>query len=181
MSAFDLEALTPAAAPDFSDPLGLLRACHQRILASCELLEKLAHYLQQNEVDAEATQAAKKIHRYFSTAAVHHHQDEEEDIFPLLIRTSLKMAGIIHALKNEHKKTDALWAQLAPLLQQPRNIEDPGAFAQLVTEFCSAYRTHLHNEEHDFLDIARHMLSSTQLQKIGKSMQERREPKFNEY
>lgn len=181
MSGFDLEQLTPTAAPDFSDPLGLIHACHQRMLASCELLEKIGAYLQQHEVDAELVQAAKKAHLYFSTAAVHHHQDEEQDIFPLLIRTSLKMATIIHALKNEHKKTDELWAQLAPLLQQPRNIDNPAAFAQLVDEFCSACRTHLRNEEHDFLEKAQHMLSTDQLKKIGESMRERREPKFQEY
>jgi hemerythrin-like domain-containing protein len=178
MTNFNLEQLTPQTAPDFSDPLGLINACHQRILASCELLEKLADHLRHNEVDAEVVQASKKIHHYFSTAALHHHEDEEQDIFPLLIRTSLKMAGIINQLKNDHRQSDEQWAQLAPLLAQPRNIDDLDSFQQQVSEFCNAQRDHIKREEHDFFDIAQHMLSSEQLQKVSKSMKDRREPKF---
>ena len=34
-------SLLRPAAPDFSDPLGLLAACHERMLANCALLQRM--------------------------------------------------------------------------------------------------------------------------------------------
>ena len=48
----------PESAPDFTDPLGLLRACHQRMLDHCERLLRLADHLQDHGADSDAQQAA---------------------------------------------------------------------------------------------------------------------------
>ncbi len=161
-------------APDFCNPLGLLKACHQRILGFCDLLEKMLAHIDEHGIDAEVKQSAQKLHRYFSTAAVLHHLDEEQDLFPLLIASSLKQATIIHRLKQEHSAINEVWKKLSPLLARPTTIDETPEFRQWVAEFCSAYRQHIKTEEEDFLSIAQHMLSSEQLQQIGKNMKERR-------
>ncbi|HEX5338277.1 MAG TPA: hemerythrin domain-containing protein, partial [Gallionella sp.] len=68
---------TPAA-PSFDHPLGMLHACHGKILRQCDTLTKLAAHLSRNGCDEQARQAAQGILRYFDTAGQFHHQDEEE-------------------------------------------------------------------------------------------------------
>jgi hemerythrin-like domain-containing protein len=167
--------LDQQAAPDFNDPLGLLKACHQRMLGFCDLLENIIEHIKEHGVDADVKKSAQKVHRYFSSAAVFHHMDEEQDLFPLLIGSSLKLATIIHGLKQEHIAINETWGKLVPVLARPASIEKTPEFNQWVAEFCTAYRQHIKTEEEDFLSIAQHMLSSEQLQQLGKSMKERRE------
>ncbi len=164
----------PEAAPDFSKPLALLRACHERILHNCNTLERLLEHLQQHDLDSDARQAAGKIHRYFSTAGQFHHQDEEQDLFPLLARQSLKLADRVHRLRQEHNQMDALWQQLAPLLAKPANITDLAAFASLVEKFTTSYRNHIAFENEEVLEMAEHILSRDAQKKLGAKMAERR-------
>jgi len=164
----------PESAPDFSDPLGLLRACHQRMLDNCERLLKLADHLQSNGADSEALQAAAAIYRYFTTSARHHHADEEQDLFPRLARESLKLADLVHRLKKEHEELDALWQELEPLLLRPANISDPVGFRELSSRFVEAYQRHIRVENNELLEMARHIFSTAELKKLGASMAERR-------
>lgn len=166
-------------APDFSDPLGLLKACHQRILGFCDMLEKIVDHIAVQDVDDEVKQAAKKIYRYFSTAAILHHQDEEQSLFPMLVGESLKIATIIHELKQDHTTLDDAWQRIEPVLAKPDSIRDIDNFNQHVAIFCSTYRAHIQKEEDDFLSMAQHILSTEQLEQLGKQMQERRQPKIS--
>lgn len=168
------ETLFPPAAPDFSDPLGLLRACHERIFKHCDTLENLAAHIAAQGIDQEAKEAAAQIHRYFSVAAKHHHQDEEQDLFPRLARQSLKLADLVHTLKQEHEKLDALWSEIEPWLARPATIEDIDAFQSLTKRFVDAYREHARCENSDLLDMAQHIFGSDELKQIGQSMAERR-------
>lgn len=176
-----MESLLQDSAPDFNDPVGLLLACHKRILGHCELLEKLAAHVMEHGVDDEARKAAMQVHRYFSTAGMLHHMDEEKDVFPLLVRQSLKMADIIHSLKKDHQKMQDAWSALAPLLSRPQTIIDHPQFPGMADEFCRLYRDHIRIEEREFFSRAVHMLSSDQLKSIGKSMKDRRKPAPESY
>jgi hemerythrin-like domain-containing protein len=161
--------------PDFDDPLGVLRACHERMLAHCDLLQKLPAHLASHGVDDEARSAIKRIVTYFSTSAVHHHQDEEQDLFPLLNRQSLKLADIVHRLKKDHEKLDQLWKPLLAELKQPAALaENAATFAGHADAFCDAYRAHISVENKELLSMAQHILSHEQLQEIGKAMARRR-------
>ena len=172
-----MSELFPKPAPDFSDPIGLILACHQRMLGHCELLERLAEHLKHSGADADAVKAAHKAHQYFSTAAQMHHDDEEQDIFPCVVSSSTDMADLVHRLRQDHDKIDAAWNDLGPMLAEPRNIGDAEQFAGLVERFCTLYREHIQREEDEFFDRVQHMLSNDDLVKIGKAMQERRQPK----
>lgn len=164
----------PEAAPDFTDPLGLLRACHERILQHCATLERLVDHLRAHGVDSEARTAAGKIHHYFSTAGQHHHQDEEQDLFPRLAHQSLKLADRVHRLRQDHARMGTLWQQLGPLLATPSRITDVDAFAALAAEFTALYRDHIADENSELLELAQHILSSDELKKLGQQMAERR-------
>lgn len=164
----------PPAAPDFSDPLGLLRACHERVLKHCDTLENLAAHIADKGIDQDAREAAAQVHKYFSVAGKHHHQDEEQDIFPRLARQSLKLADLIHRLKQAHRTIDALWEPLAPLLARPATIQDSEAFSALVEPFTEAYRSHVRQENEELLDRAQHIFGSDELKEIGEKMAARR-------
>ncbi len=161
----------PDAAPDFNDPLGLLRACHQRILHHCETLERLPAHLRDHGLDAAARTAVGNLLRYFTTAGRHHHQDEEQDLFPLLARQSLKLADRVHRLHQDHARMETLWQALEPFLKKPDPAQVPEA---AITEFVALYRDHIGRENDDLLEMAHHILSNADLKKLGTRMAERR-------
>lgn len=165
----------PKPAPDFSDPIGLILACHQRMLGHCELLEKLAQHLQYSGADDDARQAAQKVHRYFSTAARHHHDDEEQDVFPRVLRAAPDMANVIQRLQQDHERLDAAWADIGPMLAEPSHIGDTEQFADLVANFCTLYRAHIQSEEEQLFARIKPFLNADDLQQIGAAMRQRRQ------
>ena len=167
------ESLIPEL-PDFDDPLGVLRACHERMLAQCNTLQGLVTHIAHNGVDDEARSAIGNVIHYFTTSALHHHQDEEQDLFPLLNRQSLKLAEIIHRLKQEHGSLTQLWEQLLQDLNKPAALAENVEFKSHVEQFCSAYREHIDYENRELLDMAQHILSHQQLEDIGRAMARRR-------
>ena len=164
----------PPPAPDFSDPLGLLRACHERILRHSDLLVRLAEHIATSGADDEARKTAAAIYRYFTTAGKHHHQDEEQDLFPRLARQSLKLADRVHRLKQEHPALDAIWQELEPLLADLTRVDDMALFAELAARFADAQRRHVTAENKELFDVAQHIFSDRELQDIGKAMAVRR-------
>jgi len=166
--------LFPPAAPDFSDPLGLLRACHERVLKHCDTLVNLAAHLGDKGLDQDAREAAASVHKYFSVAGKHHHQDEEQDLFPRLARQSLKLADLVHQLKQDHERLDGLWAELEPLLARPAKIEDSSTFLEQAQQYADAYRAHVRRENEELLDMAQHIFGSDELKQIGEKMAARR-------
>ena len=117
---------------------------------------------------------AARVHKYFSVAGKHHSQDEEKDLFPRLARQSLKLADLIHRLKQDHEAIDAQWEVLAPLLSRPASIEDSAAFSEQTQQFSDAYCAHIQMENDDLLDMAQHIFSREELNEIGEKMAERR-------
>ncbi len=170
----DKSELFPPAAPDFSDPLGLLRACHERILKHGAMAVNLASRLADSGLEPEVTNAAAQVHRYFSTAARHHHEDEEQDIFPRLARQSRKLADLVHYLEQEHSRLEALWLEMEPLLAEPARIENTEEFQSLTTQLAEAYRAHVQKENSELLEPATRIISNSELSQIGRSMAKRR-------
>ena len=163
----------PEQLPGFDDPLGLLRACHDRMLAHCDLLERLA--------ESPDSKVAQQVLRYFATSATQHHRDEEEDLFPLLNRQSMKIADLIFALRREHAELDRLWSLISPNLKKlPAGGVDDDTRAA-ITAFCELCRNHIRRENREFLPLAASSLSSTQLGIIGESMAKRRGVRYSAF
>jgi hemerythrin-like domain-containing protein len=164
----------PETLPGFDQPLALLRACHMKILAHCELLEHLVANLDDTGNETENRSAARQVTTYFSTSARLHHQDEEIDLFPLLTRQSLKLADLVHSLKQEHLELDTLWESIAADLKRLQDITDHAALADRVHAFCELNRRHVRRENMEFLPRAESSLSSQQLKYLGATMAARR-------
>jgi len=165
----------PTAAPDFTDPLGLLRACHGRIAGHCETLRKLVPHLATHGADAEAREAMARIHRYFSTAAPHHHEDEEHDLFPLLRGRDADLDGLIAELGREHRTLAGHWADLKPLLVQPeRAVAEPRHTAEVIARFVAAYLAHAEKENEHLLPRAAQLITAAEQQELGAAMAKRR-------
>ena len=160
--------------PGFDEPVAMLRACHDRILAHCELLEKLVTHLDENGIDDKARKAAADIVRYFSTAGQLHHRDEEEDLFPKLNRQSLKIADLVNRLKQDHLALDALWLELLPDLKKLPDAGCSETFRKCVETFCQLTREHVQLENMEFLPLVASSLSKLELRELGQSMAERR-------
>ncbi|MEO7481459.1 MAG: hemerythrin domain-containing protein [Sulfuriferula sp.] len=167
--------LIPKPAPGFDDPLGLLSACHERILSHCATLERLVPHLRQYGADEDAQQAAARILRYFQVAAPLHHQDEECDLFPAL-RFHDDFPDMLHAvlenLAAQHGELDSIWMPLEGALQAVAK----GLPADLaIQDFVALTRAHIAVEEQEIFPLATCYLGAETLAKLSHAMQERRQ------
>ncbi|MCG6966825.1 MAG: hemerythrin domain-containing protein [Chromatiaceae bacterium] len=167
-------ALFDEPAPDFSDPLGLLAACHQRMLGFCDLLERLQPWVESHGIDDDATEAARRVMHYFDTAGELHHRDEEADLFPLLASEE-SLRPLIERLQREHQTLDQHWQvlarQLRALLQGQTDLT---ALRAAIDSFCSVHREHIRMENQQLLPAAGSLLSAAQLRALGRTMSARR-------
>lgn len=160
--------------PGFDDPVSVLRACHDRMLAHCDTLERLAPHIQDKGCDDEAGQAIDNVLRYFSTSAMQHHADEEQDLFPAISHQSPELDRLLSRLRVQHQHMNALWQQVAQDLKAPADLADNPDFAPRVAEFCALYRAHIDLENTDLLSLAASRLGNSQLESIGRAMARRR-------
>lgn len=168
-------------APDFSKPLDLLGACHDKIRFHSELLVKLCKYLESNAVDADAIKSAKQVHRYFSTSARLHHLDEEEDLFPTLTsKTALAstVRELIITLQQEHAVLDNQWQIFENVLKNQALDELPDMTEQALAMKAS-YDQHIDTENRFILPEAEKLLSREEIVVLGEAMQKRRQ-QFND-
>jgi hemerythrin-like domain-containing protein len=161
----------PEELPGFDDPIGLLRACHEKMLAHLDLLESL--------ITTPDAATARQVVRYFTTSAPLHHRDEEEDLFPRLNRQSMKIAELIFSLKKEHEQLDQLWSELLPGLKQLPAGGFDSAFIEQVNAFCTMCREHIQRENRDFLPLASSSLSQQDLGVVGEAMASRRGVRYS--
>lgn len=168
----------PEALPGFDDPLALLRACHQKMLAQCDLLETLVAQSGSGGLDDAARKAAQDLTRYFSSSAPLHHRDEEEDLFPRINRQSLRIAELVHNLKRQHQQLDTLWETLAPELRRIPEDGFSGAFLETAGRFCELSREHIKLENMELLPLVASSLSRQELGYVGEAMAKRRGVKY---
>ena len=162
-------------APGFDQPLDVLLACHGRIEKQCVTLQKLLAHLPQHGSDAQAQQAARALLNYFDTAAVHHHDDEERNLFPLLERAGQgEWCVVIELLTGEHDDLAQLWRALRPPLQAIANGEAVALNDKHARRFIALNRSHIAFENERVLPMAREILSTANLQSLGRAMAARR-------
>ena len=161
------------AAPDFSDPIGLLEACHRRIQNQCELLRKMCAYQERNGVDGELIDAAQGVMRSFDIAAPQHHADEEQDLFPALTGLT-ELQPLIRQLASQHAQHDALWNTLRRDLEQIRGGTPCRQLREHSGPFIRAHLSHVAIENERILPCARAVLDAQVLVQIGDSMARRR-------
>ncbi|MHB1241377.1 MAG: hemerythrin domain-containing protein [Gammaproteobacteria bacterium] len=164
----------PRPAPSFDDPLGMLEACHERILRHCDLLGHVARAVMTGPLDDQARAAAAAVLRYFSTAGLNHHADEERDLFPLLEGRTPELDQLIMRLCAEHQAMNTRWAALEPSLREPNEIRDAAAFRADAEAFQRMYRAHVELENAQLLPRVRVLLDPAACAALGRAMAHRR-------
>ncbi len=163
------------AAASFDDPVGLLRACHERILEHCETLERLAEHLARVGVDSEARLAATRIRRCFHMAGPAHHADEENQLFPwLLARPDFPsmLRAVVRNLTDQHRQLEVAWRVLDADLLAVENGEQPEALH--LEPFISMNRAHVALENGEIFPVAEKLLEEGVARRLGAAMAKRR-------
>ena len=162
-------------APDFGDPLGMLKACHRRIERHLATLDRLQRHLPEHGCDDDARAAARAILRYFDTAAANHHADEEASLFPRLAAAKpAQAAPMIAALLRDHDSLTAGWRRLRPQLAGIAAGDRATLSAKEVKDIRTAYEAHIAREEGELLPLAAQALDAQALASIGHEMAARR-------
>jgi len=169
----------PGAAPDFDQPVELMKACHRRIEKFLGVLERVALSA---SLDAETRPALSTALNYFHTAGPRHNSDEEDDLFPMLLALdghSPQWKAKIDELAADHHVADAMHQRLAELgaswlATGLLSNDDLLEFRSLVSQLLTFYAHHIAVEETDIFPVASTRLTPSQLQQIGQNMRARR-------
>lgn len=168
----DLFGDTPAAS--FEDPLGMLRACHDRIERQLATLGRLQRHLPEHGADAQARSAARALLRYFDHAAPNHHADEESSVFPRLLARAPSARDLIARLERDHEHLGLNWRKLRPLLAGIASGQRAVLPPALVHEVQRCYESHMAIENESLMPMCAERLTAEELAAIGAEMAARR-------
>lgn len=168
---------TPGAG--FDQPFEMLAACHERVVRTLDLLQRLQAHVAENGVDDSARQAARDVLRYFDVAAPLHHADEELHVFPPLLQPGVDAAtqAVVRQLQQDHRDMAACWAQAREPLQALADGElliISIADRALWERFAALYAQHLIHEDQRVYPAAQALLADATQQAMGQEMAARR-------
>jgi hemerythrin-like domain-containing protein len=164
-----------APAPTLEQPLEMLAACHERIEAQVQTLERLVPHVAAHGADQAAAEAARAVLRYFDTAGVKHHEDEEEDLFPLLQeRGPPEVGDLLARLRGDHAAMRTAWAGLRPSLAGVAEGTGTELDRALAEQFASQYRNHIALETQRLLPLAGRVLRPKDIEALSERMVRRR-------
>jgi len=174
-----MTSLLPDTAPDFSQPIAVLKHCHGRIRKQLATLEKLLVHLPGHGADEGARQAASAILRYFDKAAHLHHDDEEQDLIPMLRAVAqgddaATLQALAPTILQDHKDMDAMWQDLHEQLTAIADGSAAALTSSTVTRFVQRYTAHMEREESTMAPMAMRLFSAEQMARLGQAMQLRR-------
>jgi pyridoxamine 5'-phosphate oxidase len=174
-----MSAVLHDPAPDFDQPIAVLKHCHDRIRKQLATLQKLPPHLAQHGADAEAQQAAGAVLRYFTQAAPHHHADEEQDLLPMLRLAAqdgdaTQLERLLPEIAAEHLQMDAMWRTLETQLRQIASGSAPSLNESGVREFTELYTAHMEKEESYIAPMAKRLFDTAQMAQLGQAMKTRR-------
>jgi pyridoxamine 5'-phosphate oxidase len=166
-------------APDFGQPIAVLRHCHDKIRKQIRTLQKLAKHAPEKGPNLDMQQAANAILRYFNNAAPWHHEDEEHDLLPMLQRTAKGedariLSSLLPGILHEHKQMDAAWAALDSQLQAIASGISTELSESDVARFADMYGAHMEKEETHIAPMAKRLFSAEQMRELGNAMRARR-------
>jgi len=169
----------PRPLPDFSQPIELLKACHQRIRSQCDTLRNLVEHMAANGCDAQARQAAEAVRRYFDTAARLHHEDEEDDLLPRMMSAATisrgsRLTRLVADIATEHRAIEKEWTEMRAALQEISAGENIPLDPLDVDRFVKLYHAHIATEEANVFPLAEMLLSRDDFAEIGAAMAQRR-------
>jgi pyridoxamine 5'-phosphate oxidase len=166
-------------APDFDQPIAVLKHCHDRIRKQLATLDKLLAHLPEFGADEQARQAAGAVLKYFEKAAHLHHDDEEQDLIPMLRSVAqgedaAALQALAPVILQDHKDMDAIWQDLHEQLTAIAEGQSTVLSASAVQRFSQRYSAHMEREEGTMAPMALRLFSPEQMAQLGKAMQARR-------
>jgi pyridoxamine 5'-phosphate oxidase len=166
-------------APDFDQPVAVLKHCHDRIRKQLRTLQQLAGPEGAAAGAEERAQAAAAVLRYFETAAPNHHADEEDDLLPMLKSVARDAdAALLERLApgilGQHRQMEPLWQQLQGQLRRIAAMEAAPLDAALVDAFGQLYLSHMETEESHIAPMAKRLFSDEEMRRLGAAMRRRR-------
>lgn len=166
-------------APDFDQPIAVLKHCHGRIRKQLATLEKLLAHLPAHGADEQARQAAAAVMKYFEKGAQLHHEDEEQDLIPMLHATATgddaaTLAALAPVILQEHKDMDAMWQDLHEQLSLIAGGSGTHLSASTVSRFVQCYQQHMEREEGTMAPMAVRIFDTDQMARLGEAMRRRR-------
>ena len=172
-------SLLSGPSADFDHPIDILDGCHERIKRQCLTIQRIAEHLATQGPDEEARTAARAVIRYFDTAGANHHRDEEEDLFPALLhavpdRELPATRALVYRLKADHARLDAAWSEMRARLARLANAGEAAVDMEAARAFGAAYDRHIGLEEAEMLPLARRVLETRVLYRMGERMAKRR-------
>lgn len=166
-------------APDFDQPIAVLKHCHDRIRKQLRTMQQLAGPAVREASAEEVQQAAAAVLRYFSKSAHQHHEDEERNLLPMLAETAADAdAALLERLTpeilHEHRQMDAVWLRLQPQLAALASGADITLDAADVKLYQEMYLGHMDKEENHIAPMAKRLFSPAQMHTLGNAMRVRR-------
>jgi len=166
-------------APDFDQPVAVLKHCHGRIRKQLATLEKLLAHLPEHGADEQARQAATAVLKYFDKAAHLHHEDEEQDLLPMLLAVAkgedaATLQALAPVILQEHKDMDAMWQDLHEQLTGIADGSGTQLSASIVRRFVQSYHGHMEREEGIVAPMALRLFGPDQMARLGSAMRRRR-------
>ena len=166
-------------APDFDQPVAVLKHCHGRIRKQLATLEKLLAHLPEHGADEQARQAATAVLKYFDKAAHLHHDDEEQDLLPMLLAVAkgddaATLQALAPVILQEHKDMDAMWQDLHEQLTGIADGSGTQLSASIVRRFVQSYQGHMEREEGIVAPMALRLFGPDQMARLGAAMRRRR-------
>ena len=166
-------------APDFNQPIAVLKHCHDRIRKQLLTMQNLLAHLPKHGADADAQKAAQAVLKYFNNAAHLHHEDEEQNLVPMLQATArdadaVLLNELVPAILAGHEQMDRDWHIIKSQLEQIANGQSSALSARDVQGFCDTYAAHMAVEEANIAPMAKRLFSPEQMAQLGSAMQVRR-------
>ncbi len=166
-------------APDFDQPVAVLKHCHGRIRKQLATMEKLLAHLPGHGADEQARQAATAVLKYFDKAAHLHHEDEEQDLLPMLLAVAkgddaATLQALAPMILQEHKDMDAMWQDLHEQLTGIADGSGTQLSASIVRRFVQSYHGHMEREEGIVAPMALRLFGPDQMARLGGAMRQRR-------
>lgn len=175
--------IEPSPDVTFTNPLGHLRGCHDRIARDLGVVMRVAARHPGSALHLNDREALASALRYFREEAPNHIEDEEESLFPRLkaskSRSAIAARAPLDRLEQEHRMSDPLQAELDLLIDRwltagTLSADEVKRLETLGQELQGFYERHFRVEDREAFSPAAVALTASQMIEIGREMALRR-------